>query len=316
MLEWIAFWKSLGIDHFLVFTNDCEDGTDSIARRLEDLGIASHVDNRLAPGDSPQNRMFRKVRHHPRFHEADWAICADADEFLNLDPRLSGLRGWIEAVETRAGGPVDAISVAWRLFGCGGNVAYRDEPVTRQFQWADRPVRFHSGRASGLKTLFRNNGRFTRYGPHRPKGMDPEALDEIRWSDASGNLFPARDIGWRAWDGFQHDLARLHHYAVRSVESFLVKRDRGRTNHIHADQAEGYWRAMNANHRRDTSIAVWAERAEPERLALMGDQELGRLHEEAVAWHRGKIDELSARDGWQDFKLRLARNAGQLAISE
>ena len=53
MLEWVAFHKTLGVDHFVIFTNDCEDGTDDIARRLQELGVASHVPNEVKEGGNP-----------------------------------------------------------------------------------------------------------------------------------------------------------------------------------------------------------------------------------------------------------------------
>ena len=45
---------------------------------------------------------------------------------------------------------------------------------------------------------------------------------------------------------------QLNHYAVRSAESFLVKRDRGRVNHVDRDQGLNYWFRMNHNADSDT----------------------------------------------------------------
>ena len=39
----------------------------------------------------------------------------------------------------------------------------------------------------------------------------------------------------------------LNHYATRSCESFLVKRDRGRTNHVARPQGFDYWNTYNRN---------------------------------------------------------------------
>jgi len=180
--------------------------------------------------------------------------------------------------------------------------------VTRLFTRADNSTSYHSGRAYGLKTLFRNNGLLPRFGPHRPKGADPEKEPDIAWSDASGNLLQADQVGWRAWRGFDHSFGRLHHYSVRSLESFLIKRDRGRTNHIKVDQGQQYWLDMNANHETDLSILPHAERSDPERDALHADPELARLHQTACAWHRDKIAELKARPDWGEFRAWLAQN--------
>lgn len=61
MLEWVAYHRSLGVDHFVIFTNDCDDGTDDMARRLQQLGIATHVSNEVKEGGNPQHRMLRRA---------------------------------------------------------------------------------------------------------------------------------------------------------------------------------------------------------------------------------------------------------------
>ena len=111
----------------------------------------------------------------------------------------------------------------------------------------------------------------------------------------------------RAWPGFSHRFARLHHYSVRSLESFLVKRDRGRTNHIDDDQGMDYWSSMNFNTTRDTSIHARLPGLRRELKKLLKDPELNRLHTEACTWHRAKIKELLARDGWSEFRDEIIK---------
>ena len=303
MLEWVAHNLSLGFDGLIIYTNDCVDGTDLIACRLDELGLASHVPNPVKPGGNPQHQMLRRARKHPMVLRADWLMCLDVDEFINVTTGARTIQSLIEA----SGAP-DAISMAWRLFGCGGIEAFSDAPVTEQFTLCDHPTDHASGRAYGLKTLFRNNGSFGRFGPHRPKDIPEDRLSDLRWCDGGGKPYPAADVGWRAWPGFGHGLGRIHHYAVRSVESFMVKRDRGRTNHIHVDQAESYWRDMNINRVEDHSIRALADRARPVLDGLMGDQVLGRLHREACDWHRSRVAELRAREDWAKFRGWLLKN--------
>ena len=50
ILEWIAYHLSIGFTGFTVFSNDCDDGTDQIIVRLQELGVACHVENKLKPG--------------------------------------------------------------------------------------------------------------------------------------------------------------------------------------------------------------------------------------------------------------------------
>ncbi|KUJ85736.1 glycosyl transferase family 2 [Ruegeria marisrubri] len=308
MLEWVAFHRTLGVDHFIIFTNSCEDGTDDIARRLQELGLATHVTNEVAEGGNPQHQMLRRARRQPKVKSADWLLCMDVDEFWNIRCGDGTFPALISEVEARAGRQVDAISFAWKLFGSSGNISFEDRPVTQAFTMGDNDFPYHSGRASGLKTLFRNNGRFSRFGPHRPKGMEEGKEHEIAWSDAGGNLFPAADVGWRAWRGFDHSLGRLHHYSVRSLDGFLVKRDRGRTNHIRVDQGQSYWLDMNVNKQADTSIQPMAERAAPLLAELKADPELARLHQGACDWHRAKVAEIKLRPDWVAFRSWLADN--------
>lgn len=303
MLEWVAHNRSLGFDGLVIYTNDCVDGTDMMARRLEDLGLASHVPNPVKPGGNPQHQALRRARRHPMVTNALWLMCLDADEFINITVGDRTIPSLIAACEAP-----DAISMAWRLFGCNSVETFQDTPVTEQFTSADHPTVYGSGRAYGLKTLFRNNGSFRRFGPHRPKDSPEERLDHIRWSDGGGKLFPADKVGWRAWAGFDHSYGRIHHYSVRSIESFMVKRDRGRTNHINVDQAETYWRDMNLNKVTDKSIAPLGARARPLLQELLSDPVLGKLHAEACAWHRDKIAELKAREDWASFRNWLYDN--------
>lgn len=309
MLEWIAHNLSLGFDNFVIYTNDCVDGTDLIARRLEELGLASHVNNPVKEGGNPQHQALRRARNHPVVKGAEWLMCLDVDEFINIFTGDRTVQALIEAT-----GEADAISMAWRLFGCGGVEQYTDAPITEQFMLADHPTDYASGRAFGLKTLFRNNGSFGRFGPHRPKDTPEDRMTSVKWSDGGGNLFPADKVGWRAWPGFEHSYGRIHHYSVRSVESFMVKRDRGRTNHINVDQAETYWRDMNINRVEDTSILPLTERAKPILSKLMQDPILHKLHDAGCDWHREKIEELKARKDWEPFREWLHEN--KLASSD
>ena len=60
---------------------------------------------------------------------------------------------------------------------------------------------------------------------------------------------------WRSTSTtYGYGLVQLNHYAVRSAESFLVKRNRGRVNHMDRDQGLAYWFRMNNNYAEDRSI--------------------------------------------------------------
>ena len=45
LLEWLAHHRAVGFTDFLVFSNDCDDGTDAILDRLQALGQLTHIRN-------------------------------------------------------------------------------------------------------------------------------------------------------------------------------------------------------------------------------------------------------------------------------
>ncbi len=305
MLEWIAYNLSIGFTDFLIFTNDCEDGTEKMAARLEDLGIAVHLPNKLNPGQSPQRKALRRAWRHPKVQASDWLICSDVDEFLNIRVGDGKLADLVDRI-----GEVDAVSLCWKLFGNSGRLEFTPGFVTEQFLFAAPEYRYPNFRARGVKTLFRNNGRFKRFGIHRPKTF--EGGPELNWVDAGGNPMPRNFVsqGWSAKRGFSHDFARLHHYAVRSVDSFLVKRDRGRTNHINIDQGLEYWKAMNANQIEDQSILEKIAPAKAKYDLLLRDPKLAELHEAACKWHQEKTLMLRQLEGWDIFRTQIISEQG------
>lgn len=300
MLEWVAFNRAIGFTDFLIYTNDCDDGTEAMAERLQEMGLAQHRENKFRKGASPQRIALKAAMKEPLYKEADWLICADCDEFLNIRAGQGRLDDLFAAV-----GDADAISVCWKLFGNSGHVDYSEDAIIERFDRCVGENEYPNYRARGMKTLVKNNERFFKLRIHRPAFH----LDrgDVKWVDAGGHPMPSSylDGGWKTHAEFTHDHARLHHYAVRSVESFLVKRDRGRTNHVNDDQGVTYWSSMNFNSERDISIHARLPALRKELKALLKDKELARLHEAACTWHRGKITELLGREGWPDFRDQI-----------
>ena len=45
LLEWIAFHQCIGVTNFLFYSNDCDDGTDTLLDALAELGHVTHLLN-------------------------------------------------------------------------------------------------------------------------------------------------------------------------------------------------------------------------------------------------------------------------------
>ena len=282
LLEWISYHLSFGFDHFLLFTNDCEDGTDAIADRLTELGIATHIRN--TPGKrGPQWTALNSAPLAAALQKAELAIHLDADEFINA-PDLGHLEAGM--------GDADALSLPWRFFGSAGHIRFADQQVRAQFtRCGAYPVNFPR-QALMFKTLFRPSDRLNRAGVHGPRPNRGEGMGNLTWLNGDGRpvsrLFsPNAPVLYGPDAG--NGLGQINHYALKSRESFLVKSARGLPNHGHVPVDLSYWARRNFNDIEDRRLADTA-------IPDLRDQDpvLADLHDRAVTWHQGKIKDVLA----------------------
>ena len=293
ILEWIAYHRAIGVDDFLIYTNDCTDGTDTLLDLLQTKGIVQHRDNpyRIS-GLKPQHAALQAAEDEPVMQTCGWGICMDVDEFINI--KIGD--GTLPALYT-AMGDANMISLTWRLFGNAEIRAYSDDFLIRQFTRCAPEVIRKPHQAWGFKTLFRNIDIYKKLGVHRPKGLRPDLWDRVHWLNGSGKPLPREMFrnGWRSTlETYGYDWVSLNHYAVRSAESFLVKRDRGRVNHVDRDQGLNYWFRMNHNVQQDTSIQRMIPALQVEYDRLLADPDIAAAHTVCVAHHQKRIRELRA----------------------
>lgn len=304
ILEWLAYHRAIGFDDILVYTNDCTDGTDTMLQLLERKGFVQHRDNRFREMDMPpQHAALQSAEHEPLIKSATWITCIDVDEYINIKTGDGTLDALFAAVPD-----ANMIAMTWRLFGNGDVRDYVDQPITEQFLRCAPEFARKPHQAWGFKTLFQNIGLFKKLGVHRPKGLNPQLWEEINWVNGSGTPLPREMYrnGWRSTiETYGYDLVQLNHYAVRSAESFLVKRDRGRVNHVDRDQGLAYWFRMNNNFEEELSIQPRLAMMRAELDRLMQDPEIAAAHHHSVACHRAKIDELRATENYSNFFAEL-----------
>ncbi|WP_246831327.1 glycosyltransferase family 2 protein [Pseudotabrizicola formosa] len=305
ILEWIAYHRAIGVDDFLIYTNDCTDGTDTMLDLLQEKGLCQHRPNPWVPGGAlkPQHAALQAAESEPVMQNCGWGICMDVDEFINIKLGDGTLRALYAAM-----GDANMISLTWRLFGNADVARYEDRFMLDQFTACAPQVIRKPHQAWGFKTLFRNIDIYKKLGVHRPKGLRPDLWDQVKWLNGSGQPMPKELFrnGWRSTlETYGYDWVQLNHYAVRSAQSFLVKRDRGRVNHVDRDQGLNYWFRMNHNAERDTSLQrmIPALRAEYDRL--LADPQIRAAHDHSVACHRAKIDELLQTDTYSRLYTEL-----------
>ncbi|MDA8747550.1 glycosyltransferase family 2 protein [Litoreibacter sp.] len=291
ILEWVAYHLSIGFDHMLIYTNDCEDGTDKILNRLERMGVVTHRDNTRGKGQRPahQVRAFRKAPREQIYKDSDWVAVIDADEFINVhtgDRTISAL--------TNAAPDANCISLTWRLFGSGDQTFFNDGFVTEKLRRA-APLHCPSPmQAWGMKTIHRTDA-VDIIGCHRPRTVPADDWPALGWVNGCGQPMPAsyHTGNWRMTrETAGYELAQVNHYAIRTRENYLMKAVRGRAytpDMLGAD----YWHKMNRNEEEDTTIQSLLPDAKDAYDALLADPVLHKLHLKAVTWHRNAIDRVA-----------------------
>lgn len=297
--EWVAYHRAIGVDNFLIYTNDCTDGTAEILDRMQEMGLLQHRNNDGWKGNSPQQSALNKAMKEPLIRNAEWIIHIDVDEFINIRCDNGTLDDFLARVP-------DATNVAmtWRLFGHGGVTDLSDGLVIDQFEWCAPRFCPKPHTAWGFKTMFRNMGAYAKLSCHRPNKLDADLREQVRWVNGSGKDMTreAAEKGWRnSVKSIGYDLLQLNHYALRSAESFLIKRQRGRALHVDRSIGINYWIRMDWSDVRDITIKRNVPRLRAELEAMMQDEPLRRLHEAGLDWHRAKAAELQATPEFREL---------------
>lgn len=314
LLEWLAHHRAAGITDFIVFSNDCADGTTEMLDRLQAMGLVEHHRN-----DGPHDKggiQFTALKAAARletYRAADWILPLDVDEFVNVHTGDHTLPALIDALPG-----ADAIALAWRLFGNADTVRYQDRLVTRHFTRAAPEVIYWPWRAAMFKTLFRNDGTYRKPGVHRPRDPDPDRVETARWVDSHGRDLPDQFRRRRIFLNYGqplHGLAQLNHYPLGCMESYVLKADRGRA--VHADHMLGldYWVERNLNQEEDTTITALDAPMRAELAALHADPELARLHAAAVAWRKARFEALMREEPYRALFGRLLMTAPSRTVS-
>lgn len=303
LIDWFAHHRAAGFTDFLVFSNDCDDGTDAMLDRMADLGWLVHVRNDSPHARGPQWDALRRADDHPLKAAADWVLPIDIDEYVNIHAGDRTVTALLAALPDAT-----AIPLTWRFFGNGGLVRHRDRPVSGLFTRAAPPDLGWPWRAGLFKTLFRNDGTYARLGVHRPRQPVPGRIGAARWFDGSGRELPEIFLRQRIFSILgqnNYGLAQINHYALGAMDSYILKCDRGRANRGAATFDMSYWVERNFQTDSDTTIKALSPRSAPLRDALRADSTLMALHTEALAWRANRFDALMLDENFRALFGRL-----------
>ncbi|MCY1125835.1 glycosyltransferase family 2 protein [Frigidibacter sp. RF13] len=314
LIDWLAWHRHVGFTDFLVFSNDCTDGTDLMLDRLAAMGWLTHVPNPGPHEKGAQWAALKAANAHPLKRQADWLLTADIDEYVTVhagDGRLADLFAALPEAT--------AIPLTWRLFGNGGVIRRDGRPVPEVFTRAAPAVMGWPWRAAMFKTLFRNDGSYGALGVHRPKDPTPEGLSRQRWFDGSGRELPADFHSARLFSPFGQDnygLVQLNHYALGAMEDYVLKCDRGRANRSASAFDLSYWVERNLCAVEDRALVDRFPAAGSLRDELRADPLLADLEKRAQTWRSNRLRQLMSEEAYRSLLGRLMMAPHSRLLSE
>lgn len=307
ILEWVAWHKAIGVDDFIVFTNDCTDGTDDILERLQELGYLRHLPNPALAAKSTYFQPFALsyVPFLPEWKNADFFVSIDVDEFINISVGQGKLTDLIAAT-----GFFDALSMSELNHGANNTQTFTPGLVTEQFP---RHQTKHPGARKalrGVKTITRISPKLDKPRNHRPD-FHTDCAPPI-WLDGSGRRLEslAADPALNGIDvRGAYDLVVLDHFALRSLDSYLIKMFRGDVVVSNKRVSRRYWRLRNQDTKQTSDFHRQQPAFRKELAKLMNDPELAERHHAACNIHRQRAEDLMQMPEFKERRDWILANA-------
>jgi glycosyltransferase involved in cell wall biosynthesis len=225
LLEWIAYHRIQGVEHFILFDNDSTDGTFETIRSLERVGLATcfRWPNRLRyPGFDdlqigPQVPAYNfGLRFAQSTEFAKWIAFIDLDEFIV--PTKGTFSELLYKYDNFAG-----LAISWLVFGSSGHRHYAQGLVLERFNRCSQTsftanthvkccVQANSIERANTHVCYPNKGQIVRSN-YCEINYDKDGLEGI----------------------FLGDDVVINHYFVKSYEEWQTKCRRGRATRALGD---------------------------------------------------------------------------------
>lgn len=308
ILEWLAWHRAIGVTDFVIYTNDCTDGTDVLLEHLQKRGLLRHMPNpALVASGSPsfQPKALTYSHYLPEFANVDYVLSMDVDEFINVRVGDGTLTALLEAA-----GDFDVLSMSEINHGCNGHAHFTPGLLTEQFPNHQTEAPGDKRAQRGVKSLVRLSPRIEKVRNHRPDVRHD--LGAVLWRDGSARLRHdlAEDPTANGWDcRGSYDLVSLDHFPLRALDSFLVKMHRGDVVVMDKKVSRRYWRVRNHSQHDSSDLTQGRARMQSELDTLLSDPETRRLHDACIAAHQARIATLSREPEYQERKAWIYNEA-------
>lgn len=205
--EWIEWHLSQGVDKFYIYDNESTDGTREILESYIQQGVVDYVE---WPGYRRQLAAYDDCLANNRF-ASRWIAFIDLDEFI-VPIRDASIPDFLRRFESFA-----SVEINWLIYGSGGQKEKRPGTMMERFKYHSAPDHYLN---RFVKSIVNPRQIYNMIGCHEAAKISGYAADSH--GQPITRHFKERPP--------QHDVIRIHHYAVRSYEEFLEKQKRGRAS--------------------------------------------------------------------------------------
>jgi hypothetical protein len=246
LLEWIAWYKLLGIHRIVIYDNDSRDASVGILKDLHQAGEILLYPWPDRPGEPPQIPAYRDAVARC---STEWVAFLDIDEFLVVHGHRH-LTALLEAMPEEC----SAVAFNQRFFGSSGQLLQDDRLVIERFIRAPPP---HHPMNAWVKTVARTRRIKEIVGPHACK------LSSGYYAEPSGS--PCIIEEYSRSRKISLGAGQYNHYILKSQAEYLQKRVRGRATVTagdpskHAKYSDQFFALHDQNQVIDDSAARKAE---------------------------------------------------------
>ena len=216
-LEWMAHHRAIGVEHFLIYSNDNNDGSDALLARLADLGLITWISNTISKGVDLQTRAYTHCLTYLRQPlDFRWTILIDLDEFIILNQaRHASLPDFLRLQASRG---AEAVSMNWSMYTPSGQARWDTRPMLERFTFREPQEN------ATVKTAFLTRLHVSSW-PHNPAASYRRAPVYL---NAAGRLHhgPGSTNPPHQGEPTFED-AWIGHYFFKSFDEYIWKTSRG-----------------------------------------------------------------------------------------
>ena len=229
--EFVEYYKSIGFNHIFIYDNNDKEGENFEEVLSEDISknFVSINNYRSYRGEKDQPQFEAYIDcYEKNSKNYDWLAFYDFDEFLYL----KNYKTIQEFLEEEKFNNCSNIKINWMMYGDNDLIYYENIPVQERFKFPASPQCY---RNTFIKSLIRGNLP-TNYWSNmkNPHTSDNDYICCL----ASGEKTDSRNYFNKPPN---YDEAYIKHYATKSLEEYIDKGKRGRSD-LKVVFNEEYWK--------------------------------------------------------------------------